>query len=84
MADIEVTYRKPDYRPAFIFDDVEELVIRALRAQRFEGAEPTIVLKDVRKALLKDGNPFGADPAYLRREGTCEKIIDYIHSFNPT
>ncbi len=53
LKNVVLAYKKGDFRPAVIFDDVQKLQVQSLKVTRAQNA-PVIVLKDVPSPMLKD------------------------------
>ena len=53
MKDIKLTLEKPDYRPAFVFDDVKNLNLEAISIVG-EKKDKTLILKDTEQVEIDD------------------------------
>jgi hypothetical protein len=53
LKNITLAYKKADFRPAVIFDDVQKLQVQNLKVPQAQRA-PVIVLKEVPAPMLKD------------------------------
>jgi polygalacturonase len=53
LKNVMLAYKKGDFRPAVIFDDVQKLQVQSLKVTKAQSA-PVIVLKDVPSPTLKD------------------------------
>ncbi|MCF6287054.1 MAG: glycoside hydrolase family 28 protein, partial [Candidatus Hydrogenedentes bacterium] len=73
LNDLDLTYEKPDARPALFAEDVFKMRVAMLSAQSEKGAAAQVVLKDVRNALITGCVATGAE-TFLRQEGACEDI----------
>jgi polygalacturonase len=60
LKNVKLEYRKPDFRPAVIFDDVQQLQVQALQIPTAQST-PVIVLKDVPAPALS-GMKLPFDP----------------------
>jgi len=58
LNNISVDFQNDDVRPAFVFDDVEDLDMIGARAQRSQRNEQPIVFKNVRNAFIHDCRAF--------------------------
>ena len=74
LSDVDVRFEKPDYRPALVCDDVKNLEVIGYKAQRVPDAEPLVVLKDVRTAMLRGCVAPPDTGVFLRLLSGCERI----------
>ena len=54
---VTVKYEKPETRPAFVLEDVDDVRFRGVRAERVPGS-PVLVLHDVRDFRVTDSYPI--------------------------
>jgi hypothetical protein len=64
MDGIEVGFMQPDTRPAFVLDDVRDVDLHRVRAQKAVGV-PTLVLRDVEDVRVTHSAPL--PDTYLKR-----------------
>jgi len=77
---VELSFDKPDHRPALVCDDVSELKLFDFDAQSSPQAKSLIVLKNTDGAFLHACRPQKTETAFLIIEGEKTKNISLINN----
>ncbi len=72
---IEFGLASNDERPAFIFDDVQNLNLRGYRGFPSEGKSPVIVLNDTQNVQIQECSAAPNTETFLYMQGEIKKII---------
>ncbi|GAB3958699.1 glycoside hydrolase family 28 protein [Spirosoma harenae] len=72
---IQLRFVKEDQRPALVFDDVEELDIRGLKAQSVAQTPELIRLINTRKSIIADSRPTAVVSVFLSVYGDKSSAI---------
>lgn len=76
MENIQCRVQKPDYRPAFIFDDVHNASLNNFQADIPLGQSPIVRIDDSSDILLSNFRTAENVPLFLKVEGENSKHID--------
>ncbi len=82
MDNVQVGFSQKDLRPAFIFQDIEELELNAYRASLDQSVDHAVVLKNVRVASIDPPRARAGRYATIRVNDECENIV--INESGPT
>src|SRR5690606_2834435 len=82
MDNVQVGFSQKDLRPAFIFQDIEELELNAYRASLDQSVDHAVVLKNVRVASIDPPRARARRYATIRVNDECENIV--INESGPT
>jgi len=72
--DVDLSFEQDDHRPALVCDDVQNLRVDGLTAQGMPNSQPTIVLSDVRSALIRGGTAASNISSFLHLQGKADRI----------
>ncbi len=70
---LDLTYEKPDQRPAIVCDDVANFRLQDMQAEAEPGAAMQVLLKDTKDALIT-GCTSAKVEAFVTEAGNCEDI----------
>lgn len=76
LENIQVSFDKPDYRPAYIFDHVDQLYINHIEGEKSVGKHPVVKLVQCSDAFIKM-NPFSMKKKDIIMDKKSELIINY-------
>ncbi len=74
LRDVDVRCDKPDGRPALVCDDVQNLQLDHFNAQGGSGASATLLLQNVRTAMIRGCVAPPDVAAFLSLHGQCDRI----------
>jgi hypothetical protein len=84
VASVDVRLLAPDYRPVYLFDDIQNLHCDHFTAEG-DSDEPLIAIRGVKTATITDGATDGYPAQILHRLAGCGRIISrgLVHETNP-
>ncbi len=74
LHNVDVSFAHTDFRPGLLCDDVEQLRVTDWHCRTLPGADPAILLRDVRGAAFFGGVALEGTDTYLRVEGNSADI----------
>jgi hypothetical protein len=73
---ITLGFRSPDFRAAFVADDVKALGLDGFNVLS-SGEDPVVLLNDVHAATIRGANAPAAAKEFIREQGNCTEIHRY-------
>jgi polygalacturonase len=85
MHSLDLSFEKPDPRPAMVCDDVEDLDLQDVKAKINSAAPAYFLLRNVADALLHDCRPTAGEVPFMQLEGPkTERIRLWNNDLNRT
>ena len=81
MENIQCRLRKPDYRPAFIFDDVHNVSLNTFQVDLPQGEAPIVYLNESSDVVFSGFRTSEEAPLFLKIDGEKSRRID-VRSVN--
>ena len=81
MENIQCRLRKPDYRPAFIFDDVHNVSLNNFQVDLPQGEAPIVYLNESSDVVFSGFRTSEEAPLFLKIDGEKSRRID-VRSVN--
>jgi polygalacturonase len=75
---VDLSFGRPDARPAVVLDDVRDVKVRAMQAMSPVNGGPTVWLNSVRDGVLQDLRPHAAGRAVVRVSGEASSRLRLV------
>ena len=82
LSEIDMDIKNPDNRPAFYFEDIENLKLESVHAERSEGAPAVMHFKDSRKVIIRNCEVPKDISKFINDADNSKNSIQLLDNYN--